>query len=418
MEGNKFYDVHCHVMNLSHPNFLAFLRRFESTISDQKLKIFLAANIVIVSYLLFHSLNPKLLAKILDKVGVSRLIDRVKNLLVVMEHDAGTVFGLLEKGLRQQLWEDGRFTIENFHYDKIILTPLMMDFGYKNMTDPALAYNSIPVQKPIVEQVLDLFNGIRNYYPAGETGGRVFEIYPFLGINTANYDLSKIGTMLEKYFSGYRGTPEDLAENLGKFNGDIEELGSNFFSGIKVYPPLGFDPWPEQKEERKKVELLYEYCTVKHIPLTTHCSNGGYRIVDRTSADEFTSPARWKKVLKRFPGLKINFGHLGNQGRKREWGQEIFALMEGYEHVYGDFSCRGFNDRYYRSLRELLCRANPSLRDRLRERILFGSDFMINLLWADSYNSYLGIFKNTPFFSAPEKHDFCSINPERFLFHS
>ena len=29
MEGKTgfFYDIHCHVMNLSHPNFLAFLRR-------------------------------------------------------------------------------------------------------------------------------------------------------------------------------------------------------------------------------------------------------------------------------------------------------------------------------------------------------------------------------------------------------
>lgn len=417
MELRKFYDVHCHVMNLSHPNFVAFLRRFEPTLKEEKLKIFFGANLLFLSYLLFSTLSPRAFAWVLKKFGVSDLINRVKNLLVIMEHDSDTVFELLSQEIEGQLLEEGKLQMGCFRYDKIVLTPLMMDFGYKNMTNPHLYYNLIPVQKPIVEQVLDLFNGIKSYYHRSEKEQRFFEIYPFLGINTANYELIKIEKMLDKYFGTYRGKPADFAANLGKFTGDIDEMGSNFFSGIKVYPPLGFDPWPEEKGERKKAELLYEFCTKKNIPITTHCSNGGYRIIDSQIADIFTSPQRWELVLKRYPQLKLNFGHLGNQSKgKNQWGQEILSLILKYENVYGDFSCRGFNNKYYQSLKQTLDQGDSEFKKRVRERILFGSDFTVNLLWADSYHNYFKIFRDTPYFTDQEKHAFSSLNPENFLF--
>lgn len=417
MEDRKFYDVHCHVMNLSHPNFVAFLRRFEPTLKDHRFQIFFGTNLVLVSYFLFNTLSPRTFAWLLKKFGVTDLINRVKNLLVIMEHDASSVFSLLDQEMHQKLLDGGKLNMGNFQYDKIVLTPLMMDFGYKNMTNPALIYNSIPVQKPIVEQLLDLFNGIKSYYQLDQAEERFFEVYPFLGVNTANYQLAKIEKMLDKYFGCYQGRPADFAANLGKFSGDIEDIGSNFFSGIKVYPPLGFDPWPEEKEERKKVELVYEFCSKKRIPLTTHCSNGGYRIIDNQIADLYTSPQRWEMALKKFPQLKLNFGHLGNQGKKKEqWGKEIFLLINKYENVYGDFSCRGFDNKYYQSLKKMLDYGDLAFRKRVRQRILFGSDFTINLLWADSYHSYLKIFRDTSHFSDQEKHVFSSVNPEHFLF--
>jgi len=417
MVGKKFYDVHCHVMNLSHPNFVAFLRRFEPTLKEEKLKIILLANLVGISYLLFSTFSPRIFAWVLRKSGVKDLIDRVKNLLVVMEHDATSVFELLDQEMDRKLLDGGKLEIGCYQYDRIVLTPLMMDFGYKNMTNPQLYYNSIPVQKPIVEQVLDLFNGIKSYYHPEEKEIRFFEIYPFLGINTANYELIKIEKMLDKYFGSYRGKPADLMENLGKFSGDIDNMGSNFFAGIKVYPPLGFDPWPEDREERKKVELVYEFCSAKHIPMTTHCSNGGYRIIDSQKADLYTSPERWALVLKKYPRLKLNFGHLGNQGKKKEhWTQEILNLMVQYENVYGDFSCRGFSEKFYQSFQEFLDQGERRFREKIRQRILFGSDFTINLLWTDSYHSYLKIFRDTPSFSDQEKNAFASVNPEHFLF--
>ncbi|MCR6544894.1 amidohydrolase family protein [Dehalobacterium formicoaceticum] len=418
MAGKTFYDVHCHVMNLSHPNFLAFLRRFEPTLLDHPIKIFFGANLAMLSYLVFHTFSPRTLTRILNTMGVTDLLNRVKNLLVIMEHDAASVFQMLDREMHQELLEGSRLSLGNFHYDKIVLTPLMMDFGYKNMTNPAIYYNAIPVQKPIVEQVLDLFNGIRTYYQGKETKERFFQVYPFLGINTSNYTMEKVEKMLDKYFGEYSGNPLELEANQGKFNGDIDSMGSNFFSGIKVYPPLGFDPWPEDPEERKKSECLYEFSSCKRIPITTHCSNGGYRIIDTKDAELYSSPARWALVLKNFPELKLNFGHLGNQeGKgKNKWAQDIFSLIDQYEHVYTDFSCRGFDDQYYRSLRKMIAQGDSGLKKRLAERILFGSDFSINLLWMNSYSNYLKIFRDTPYFSQQEKDVFCSQNPESFLF--
>ncbi len=418
MAERKFYDVHCHVMNLSHPNFVAFMRRFEPMVKENKLKIYLGGNLLFFSYFLFSTLSPRVFNWVLKRIGVKGMVDRVKNLLVIMEHDAGSVFSLLEQEVGREFTNGRKLIIGSYNYDKIVLTPLMMDFGYKNMTNPHLYYNSIPVQKPIVEQVQDLFNGIKTYYALGHREERLIEIYPFLGINTANYELAKIEKMLEKYFGAYRGKAVDFQKNLGKFTGNIDEMGSNFFSGIKVYPPLGFDPWPEEREERKKVELIYDFCTARGIPLTTHCGNGGYRIIDSGTADLYTSPARWERVLKRYPRLKLNFGHLGNQGKRRDqWEKEILALIMKYPHVYGDFSCRGFDNRYYQSLKQVLNQGDEEFKKRVRQHILFGSDFTINLFWTDSYHNYIKIFQDTPYLTEEEKHTFASVNPENFLFN-
>ena len=99
--------------------------------------------------------------------------------------------------------------------------------------------------------------------------------------------------MLDKYFGAYSGSYDALKSNFGKFHGDIDSLGSNFFAGIKVYPPMGFDPWPEAGLERDKVEILYQYCCKKNIPITAHCSEIGFNLDN--NADTYTSPKKWRR---------------------------------------------------------------------------------------------------------------------------
>ena len=289
MSEAKFYDAHCHIMNLSHPNLLAFLQRL---------------NLPMI--MLFAPLLPFLMKQNYNKI---------KNLLSVMENDLGTLLLMMERFLLEdeRLWENGQLWIGGNLYSKIILTPLLMDFGYKGRTDPGIYYN-LPSKKPIAEQVCDLFNGIRKY--TKESKRKLFEIYPFLGLNTQNYPLDdetsekviqrpdleqlnetlrqkvkynvttgkltfygrmlkkeeqalemffendqdkhavkllfdksqKIKTrttlrkLLDKYFADYQALPEELEAKMGKFTGNIDRMGCNFFAGIKVYPPLGFDP--------------------------------------------------------------------------------------------------------------------------------------------------------------------------------
>lgn len=83
MSEAKFYDAHCHIMNLSHPNLLAFLQRL---------------NLPLI--MLFAPILPFLL-----KWNYNKL----KNLLAVMENDLGTLLLMIERFLLEDenLWEDG-----------------------------------------------------------------------------------------------------------------------------------------------------------------------------------------------------------------------------------------------------------------------------------------------------------------------
>ena len=268
----------------------------------------------------------------------------------------------------------------------------------------------------------DVFNGIRKYRDARPDG--LFEIYPFLGLNPRNYEMGRLQTMLDKYFGDYTGSHEDLSSNMGQFDGNIENLGSNSFAGIKVYPPLGFDPWPDDDSGRTKVRHLYQYCCQKGIPITAHGSEGGFVTVPKKEAKRLSSIGKWRSVLEQpeFSRLKLNLAHFPLREKllwvfpKRKRLGEILRLVRDHENVYVDFSNRAVDRSYYLALRRLIDRSPGELRSKLKSRVLFGTDFTVNLMSVDSYNEYLGLFSDNDSFSDAEKNEFCSVNPERFLF--
>ncbi|MFC1965439.1 amidohydrolase family protein [Chloroflexota bacterium] len=353
-------------------------------------------------------------------------MNKIKNLLAVMENDIGSFFLMIEDYLKKDgrtpLLRDGKLHIGGNIYTKVALTPLMMDFGYKDIKDnPDTYYNELS-RKPIVEQVVDVFNGIKKYQNARPNG--ILEIYPFLGLNTKYYDMDRIKAMLDKYFDNYKGSRQDLNKNMGEFDGDIDHLGSNYFAGIKVYPPLGFDPWPDDKEQRKKVEYLYDYCCQKGIPITAHGSEGGFVVVSKKEQKAYTAISKWDTALgeKKYSKLKLNLAHFPIRDKslwifpKKKRLSEILDLVLKYDNVYVDFSYRALNDDYYVALRNLINQSSNQLKTKLKKRILFGSDFTTNLMSIDSYNGYLEIFSRTDSFDPAEKDGFCNANPEQFLF--
>jgi len=184
--GEKyFYDIHCHAMNLSHPSLMAFMQRLNLD------KYLFLNSIPIVSSLFSGFIHGKL--------------NPIINLLSVMENEMGDFFLLMEEDLKSFI-QVGKFQIGEKAYDKIVLTPLMMDFGSKDIDQyPDIYYKEL-AEKPIVEQVLDVFNGITEFKDNSLL--KKIEIYPFLGINTKNYGMkrgphSSLPTLLEKYFNGY-----------------------------------------------------------------------------------------------------------------------------------------------------------------------------------------------------------------------
>ena len=127
------------------------------------------------------------------------------------------------------------------------------------------------------------------------------------------------------------------------------------FAGIKVYPQLGFDPFSDDTNERDKVKYLYQY-------------------------------------------------------GKKQWRDAIIGLTNKYDRVYTDISCKSVP--YYKELADLLT-ANP----RLQERVLYGSDFSINLLVTDAncYSENLDAFLHATL-EPSHQINICERNPEKFLF--
>jgi len=377
----------------------------------------------------------------------SSFLKRISNLLSMMENDLGSYFLMWEHFIKSdaQLFQNNKLIIGDNAYDKIVLTPLLMDFGKNNFNKNFTNFYNIPSQKPIVEQVIDVFNGIKKYLNKDmyftvvnnkifdvdfkdtlqTKSEKLFEIYPFLGINPQNYDIKELSVLLNKYFSKYKTIPSNNKENvffnnMGNFPIDINsDSDFNFqFSGIKLYPPLGFNPLPSNVSEPKafaKVEYLYNFCIENNIPITTHCSDGGFVTDDKNL--ELTSPFLWKKVLIKFPKLKLNFAHFGYQDRKLtknyEWHNQIVNLILTYDNVYTDFSAIATDYSFYQELENVIKESSDPVK--LKSHILFGSDFMMVLGSVDSYNEYLNYFSQTNFVNG--KNLFCNVNPTNFLYH-
>lgn len=440
----KFYDIHYHLFDLSHPNLLAFLLR-EDLITAEAVKSVLGKLPFFLRFL---------------PVGALRLIpgivaDHVKGYVSNDARNFRNLLSVLEGAIEYHLLYVEYF-LKNVNpvfgaksgapYKKIVICPLLLDFGYKNLDNAGCFYN-LPPGKPIANQVVDLFNAMYFYYnydfilhpdkegrlkiipTATEKEEKLFEIYPFLGLNPRNYTLTEIVTLFDKYFRNYENdTPKKrkskLFNKLGKVKPDLEEMifhknedresdyYTYLFAGIKLYPPVGFDPWPvEEPNELEKVRFIYSECVRRKIPITVHCSDGGF--VTSPLSVALTDPAKgWKEVLARpeYNGLRINFAHLGSRSDGRtEWLTTILSFMQHNPYVFTDFSCQTPAEDDYRKIKELM-------RDECRSHILFGSDFVINLLWSGSYNEYLNNFLWTGHLDNEEKELLCEKNPEKFLF--
>ncbi len=443
--GRKFYDIHYHLFDLSHPNLLAFFMRDDLISKNSIRKVLLKFPFMMKLLPLWMLILASAKAAIRIKEYLSTDARNFRNLLSVIEgaieyHFLYTEYFLL-KGNRYFGNKSGA------KYNKIVLSPLLMDFGYKNLRNEDCFYN-LPPSKPVMNQVVDLFNAIWFYYnydliihPEKERRlklvptsiskeEKLFEIYPFLGINTQNYDLREIVALFDKYFRGYEEDidtavrQKKLFDKLGTVRIDLEEMifknkeqvdndyYTYLFAGIKLYPPLGFDPWPEENNsELEKVRFLYSECIRRNIPITVHCSDRGY--ITSPDAYELTDPSkRWKKVLSRpeFKDLRINFAHLGTQHNgKEEWQKTILNYFETNQSVYTDCSCQTPHKADYEKVMKIMNSDNES-------RILFGSDYVINLIWSESYNEYLYNFIQTNHLDDRQKELMCEINPEKFLF--
>jgi predicted TIM-barrel fold metal-dependent hydrolase len=203
------------------------------------------------------------------------------------------------------------------------------------------------------------------------------------------------------------------------------------FLGFKMYNPLGSQPldqrFPYLHDKSLEGDCFYARCEREGIPIMAHCAPGGMTthelqyflehdsrqsrypaanpltptdattvaIDDEETAihhfyDNYVHPKAWRKVLQKYPNLKLCLAHFGGdefkKGLSSSWVTEILALTEEFPNVYTDFSCWDMAD-CKKTLGDLLTSVKHSP---LRYKLIFGTDWYMTLvaLGGKSYRSF------------------------------
>lgn len=285
---------------------------------------------------------------------------------------------------------------------QIILTPLVMDFDLVG-NDAAHSF----------EDVIYQTNVLRNEIKLANLNGQKTKILPFVGLDLRKVvSCSDARTFLENIFDEVGGIKKPNAVN------GIDELQSGDIIGIKLYPPIGFNPYGDvgQSSMSNKLKDFYSLCIERGIPVTVHCQSGSYSGYDENikMVDEYTHPRNWEKVLKEIDGerLRINFAHFGgedeitncilppvytpedhiqggadplNEIKKDSWNGTLLRLLKLYPHTFADISAFDYsNSDAILGLCMLLSLDESNLLDKrlgidqqpvkLKDKLLWGSD--------------------------------------------
>ncbi len=405
-----FADCHFHALTLNEPVFSSVL----SSIYESGLNA-ISANVT-DNYILTRDAN---------------IVKMLANGLTMFERPIGEIFLAMEADLQGAFTSDrkegyaplipyiseGRFHFRGMDFDRLLMFPLLMDFTPCMQPSGRTYYRTLPEDRivPYIEATLE---GMEEYYRRSPDG--IFEFYPFAGINPKAHSIS----FLEEFLGRYINTSHQA-------HGD-HEIPEKPFYGIKVYPPLGFEPWPAEAETREKHRLLYSFCEENAIPVITHADDQGFRSVTADKAWQYTDPASWRPVLEQYPGLILDFAHFGKQYAFRNkgsisslamrllrlpdspWFMSIASLVDEFPNVYADMSFSGTTPSFYAELLDFMEVMDEGPREKLANRILFGSDFAVNLMKVESYTEYFSIFESSRF-SDDDVVAFASANPLSFL---
>jgi len=241
------------------------------------------------------------------------------------------------------------------------------------------------------------------------------------------------------------GIAEYAKKNVGK---------GKLFAGVKLYCPTGYSPTdPLFFGSEGKKDGIYAFCEDNGIPVTVHNSDGGFATLAKSvvinglihvngkliqlnnellkfskaitekdaiyeRALAINHPLIWGKVAEKYPNLLLNLAHFGG-GRQLEaamdnpenqdlWSNRIIELLKDKRYnVHTDLSCFSA----FSSIEKLIA---SEVYPEIKNRILYGSDYTLLLLFEDNFNENVRQFRNK------FGNDFDIIarkNPEAFLKH-
>lgn len=174
----------------------------------------------------------------------------------------------------------------------------------------------------------------------------------------------------------------------------VENALKDGFTGIKFYPPLGYNP-------AKSIEL-FQYCSKNKIPVFTHCTPTGFEAKKGYGSN--ANPKNWEIVLRKVKDLKLCLGHAGgvvgwfddfspeNIFPESSFAKKVVELCTTYENVYtevgflDDIEKPEQKDEFAKRLQYLF--RDTSAPFNLSTKIMYGSD------WHVLMNHSGGLFKS------------------------
>jgi hypothetical protein len=250
----------------------------------------------------------------------------------------------------------------------VVLTPLIMDFD---------AGGQVTKLKGQLERLKTAVSAVTSSV----------KVLPFLGLHPGRTDAKEL---LQEVSSV-------------KDRGGYEQTDTGSFIGVKLYPPLGFDPADSAFTQ------FYTRLARMEVPVTVHCQKRSFELVKH--GGNLAHPKNWIKAFALMGAdatrLRINFAHFGgeeevartvsfdkkdgNQLSTEEvyagicrdtWTYTIISMLKKYPNAYADLSAFDFyNKKAVAALHWLLyldkqARLGENLGPyKLEDKILWGSDY-------------------------------------------
>ena len=163
--------------------------------------------------------------------------------------------------------------------------------------------------------------------------------------------------------------------------------------GIKLYPALGFQPYPANQQDWPNYLGFYQWCVEHDIPMTSHCQSVSFNTNTPGADHPNSKPEHWAKVLQTegLGDLRINFAHFGGGGNLKSLFKDgyihtdnatykIIEMLRDYPNTYADLAAIDFaDDDISTNFAKLLSfdeagKLNRDLKPFLCNKLIWGSD--------------------------------------------
>ncbi len=232
------------------------------------------------------------------------------------------------------------------------------------------------------------------------------KVFPFLG-----FDLRKLTPQNGSGLARLQSLWAEVGTTQAERDSGFSNIENGKALGIKLYPPIGFNPCPRGKPKvLARYKEFYEWCLDEDIPIAVHCQTGSYSATrKKRQINHDTHASNWLRLFeswgkgalqsdKDITKLRINFAHFGGEDgledmldwwrpggiQKGTWTYILCQMLMTYPNAYADISA--FDWASTSDVKNLLNLLKMDIQQKfpkgklqnmrysLREKLMWGSD--------------------------------------------